>query len=133
VSVDDDIAKALAGDLLGPGTSGIRKLCMDHKRCGLGMLCEHAQNRGVSCDLVSAWSEPKKHGECDNYFPRTELGSTGDVPRKRAGTPRTNQHAPDRQRARQAILDAQGRPMQPPDLQVSRHIKKGKDIKGDDS
>jgi hypothetical protein len=131
VSVDDDIAKALAGDLLGPGTSGIRNRCMDAKRCGLGMLCEHAQSRDQSCNLVSAWTEPKKHGECDNYHTRTELGSTGDVPRRKPGQSRHNAHAPDRQRARQAILDAQGRPLKAPDLQVSRHIKNGKDIKDD--
>lgn len=79
------------------GPQGLRRLCTDHKRCGLGAVCEHAQIRGdQSVNLVSAWTPPMKHGECGNYFPRTELGSTMDVPRRSPGQPKTNEHAPRR-------------------------------------
>lgn len=133
---DEEIAKALASDLLGPTpTGGIRKLCTDAKRCGMGPICEHAQTRDQSCDLISAWTT-HKYGECGNYLPRTELGSTGDVPRSAPGRgSRHNRHAPDRATERARILGADGKPIKlpdPPDLMVKRHIRNGQNIKGDD-
>jgi hypothetical protein len=134
----------LAGTTQAEG--GLRKKCIDNKRCGLGMICEHAQHRGQSVQVGSFWTAPQKSGECENYFPRTELGSTGDVPRRKAGQSRHNEHAPDRERERAKLLTGDNRQTQgakpslilpphlqtPPDLGVTRHIKHGKDIKGDD-
>lgn len=112
-------------------SGGLRKLCTDAKRCGMGSICEHAQHREQSVELISLF---KDHGEgsqggCDNYFPRTELGSVGDVPRN---IRRHNAHAPKAGTEKPSSLILPPHLQQPPDLMVSRHIKKGHDIKGDD-
>lgn len=133
MSTDDEVNKALATELIGkPVLGGLRKLCTDAKRCGLGNLCEHALPRDQSVELISAWTS-RKEGDCENYFPRTELGSLGDVPknRNRAGQSKHNRHAPPRDKARQGLI-LPPHLQTPPDLMVKRHIKDGKNIKGDD-
>lgn len=96
-----------------PKIGGIRKQCIDAKRCGLGLVCEHGQVRNESCELVSLWAG--RTGECPNYTPRKELASENDL--FRGKTRKHNQ--------------LRGSNLKPPNLMVKRHIRDGKDINGD--
>lgn len=59
---------------------GIRKMCTDHKRCGLGLTCEHAQVRNESCELQSLWAPTGNDlSGCGNWMPRKELCSENDI------------------------------------------------------
>lgn len=111
-------------DLLGEVPSGgLRKMCTDHKRCGLGLACEHAQVRNESCEMVSLWGG--QNGTCPNFTPRKELCSESDVFRPR-GRKRHNQLS------RSNIVSSDGKPLKAPDLMTKRHIRDGHNIKGDD-
>lgn len=112
-------------DLIGPsgGIGGIRKMCTDHKRCGLGLACEHGQTRNESCELVSLWGGQK--GTCPNFTPRKELHSENDIFRPK-GRKKHNQLS------RSNILGADGKPLKAPDPMTRRHIRDGRNIKGDD-
>lgn len=114
--MDDFDPASLLGDNLQLG--GIRKQCTDYRRCGLGLACEHAQTRNEASELVGLWDG--NTNACGNFTPRRELQSTGDLPRKKPGHKRHNQLA----RSNPLI--------KPPDLMVKRHIKDGRNIKGDD-
>jgi hypothetical protein len=102
---------------------GIRKFCTDRKRCGLGIACEHGTERNESCELVSLWGGSP--AECPNFLPRKELNSENDVfrPKGRKRHNQLNRSNP--------LIDPKSLPA-PPDLMVSRHIKDGKNIKGED-
>jgi hypothetical protein len=105
------------------GTGGIRKQCTDLKRCGLGNICEHAQTRNESAELVSLWGGSTN--ECPSYTPRKELCSEGDLFRSKK-----KRH---NQLSRSNIVKRQpGELPTAPDLMVKRHIKDGRNIKGDD-
>lgn len=137
------LAESLMGDDAAiPTPSGLRKLCVDKSKCGLGSVCEHAQSRGKTVNVGSFWTS-RKTGDCDNYFPRTELGSVGDVPRRIAGQSRHNAHAPPRATERERLARGKDKAtpsglilpphlQQPPDLGVKRHIRHGRDINKDE-
>lgn len=59
---------------------GIRKMCTDHKRCGLGISCEHAQVRNEACEMKPMWEpDGADNKSCRNWTPRKELCSEGDI------------------------------------------------------
>lgn len=61
-------------------TSGVRKMCTDAKRCGMGLTCEHAQVRNESCELVPLWvPDGADMKACKNWDPRKELCSENDI------------------------------------------------------
>jgi hypothetical protein len=105
--------------------AGVRVFCVDRRKCGLGLSCEHGTEREETCKLESLWDpgDPPTANTCHNWEPRKELKSDLDISRvpKIGGRRRSN-----RLTRSNLILP------QPPDLQVSRHIKEGRDIKEDD-
>jgi hypothetical protein len=106
----DDILADLKGQTIG----GVRKFCSDHKRCDLGTICEFAQHRGESVEVVALWDGKKD--SCENYNPRREICDESNLFRSK--TPRHN-----KLRGKNLIDIKQ------PDLMVSRHIKDGRNIK----
>jgi hypothetical protein len=109
--------------LFEPGATigGTRKHCTDGKRCGMGMSCEHAQVRDESVELISLWvPDGADNAACANWEPRRELCSEGDLFRNR----KRHKH---NQLRRSNIVRPKA-----PDLMVSRHIRDGRNIKGDD-
>jgi len=102
---------------------GVRKHCTDHKRCGLGLACEHAQVRNESCELVGLWGG--QPNTCPNFLPRKELQSEGDIFRPR-GRKRHNQLA------RSNVIGSDGQPLREPDLMTKRHLRNGHNIKDED-
>jgi len=123
--------KDLAKELLG-GETGLPTFCVDGRRCGLGMLCEFAQERGGQSKKVESLWTSHKNGDCENYRPRKELGSAGDVPKSRPGYSRHNKHAFQKKPGKHiGTLTTSDLP-EPPDLMVKRHIRNGHNIKGDD-
>lgn len=129
-----EIRDALNGST---GQPGLPKFCTDGKRCGMGMACEYSQTRSESVEMMSLWGGSK--GSCDNFMPRKELASEGDVLRDRSGRSKHNRHAfkPTTSQANivgskpSGLVDIHGRPLMTPDLQVKRHIKNGRNINED--
>lgn len=95
---------------------GVRKMCTDHKRCGLGNICEFAQSRNEAVELLSLW-DGKTDG-CHNYNPRREICDERHIFRSKS--PRHNKLN------RKNLLN-----LKAPDLMVRRHIKDGRNIKED--
>jgi hypothetical protein len=153
-----DLASAMIGD---PNARGLAKFCTRHKQCSRGLTCElaHSHKRGVSVKTGDFFQGKSPDlGDCGNWYPRQELNSQLDVPRRAPGSgSRHNAHAPDRTRAREALgfrdvpdltkgvgdltsafsPKVQGKLIlpphlqQPPDLKTKRHVKRGKNIKDD--
>lgn len=86
-------------------STGARKLCIRARRCVRAISCESAQDRGVTCDLQDLFKgKATDFNDCSSWTPRKELASTGDVPRRRAGSgSKHNAHA-DRQAAQRELL-----------------------------
>lgn len=107
-----------------PHTRGLRKICTDHKRCGMGLTCEHAQVRNESAELLPLWvPDGADNKACANWEPRKELQSENDIyARKRA------KHNP----LRRSNLIIPEHLKRKPDPMTKRHIKDGRNIKGED-
>jgi hypothetical protein len=114
---DDLDPDKILEDLKTAPVGGVRKFCTDHKRCGLGNICEFAQTRGESVEMLALWDHKKD--SCHNYNPRKEICDESHIFRSK--TPKHN-----KLRGRNIIG------LKQPDLMVSRHIKDGRNIKGDD-
>jgi len=125
-----------------------------NKKCTMRLACEHAQERkGEGMRDVVDYLVGKPT-DCENFVQRRELNPQGEVPRI-GRRRRHNAHAPERpnrfadpknvdlRKFGMGIVDLTqpgalgpkigdpGNLPEPPDLQVARHIRKGKNIKKD--
>lgn len=140
--------KEIIDDLMSTPQGGIRKFCLDGKAtraagmggsCGMGLSCELAQEReGQSCQIVQLFNKNPNpvRGECMFWEQRRELTDPNWRPK---GADPTQANRVRGQGVRKNRLTGPshitpGGIILPhaPDLNVSRHIRKGYNIKGDD-
>lgn len=71
-----------------------RKICIRAKHCVRKISCEHAQVREATAELQDLFQgKSSDFGDCSNWKARTELNTQLDLPRRRGGGSRHNQHA----------------------------------------
>ena len=88
----------------------------------MGLTCEHAQTRNEAAELLPLWIPDGN--SCKNWTPREELHSENDIFRPKG------RHKHNQLRRSNVILPDHLK--KKPDLLVKRHIKDGRNIKGDD-